>query len=150
MNYGKVMGLHKSGPVGLLLIVTTLLAVFAVPEVFGLVSGTGISVQQGVATVRVRVVDCAGNPVGSAVLQLQSLTSDQWSYTNSNGVATLPTPLGTYTLQGGYANFAFSQTINVGAGGATITVNLGAGCNSFSSSTQTQTPYYPGPPRNQR
>jgi hypothetical protein len=137
------MGLHKLGSVGLLLIVTALLAVSTIPgAVGGVVGYDGISPQQGPATVTVTVHDCAGNPVRNAAIQIQSLppTWDQWTYTNSNGVAILSAPPGTYTLQGGYGTFKFSQTINFGTGGVTVTGSLGAGCNSFSSSTQTQ--YY--------
>jgi len=137
------MGLHKFAPVGLLLIVTALLAIYTVPGAIGVVvSDAGISSQQDPATVVITVRDCAGNPVTNAAIQLQSLppTWDQWTYTNSNGVAALVAPTGTYTLQGGYGTFFFSQTISFGTGGVTATVSLGAGCNSFSSSTQTQ--YY--------
>jgi hypothetical protein len=142
--------LQKSGPVGLLLTLTVLLVITTLPGAVGIViNDTGISPQQGSGTVVVRVVDCAGNPVGSVVIQLQSLTWDQWAYTNWEGVATLLVPAGTYTLQGGYGNFPFSETISVGAGGVTVTVNRGAGCYSFSTSTQTQysTPIRPIRPR---
>lgn len=132
------MRLQKFGPVALLLTLTASLAILAVPGTLGaIIIVAGISVQQSPATVTVTIHDCAGNPVPSAVIQLQSLGWGQWAYANSNGVAILSAPPGTYTLQGGYGNSPFSQTIYVGAGGYTETVSLGKGCaTTFSSSTQ--------------
>ena len=81
-------------------------------------------------TVVVTVLDCAGNPVPNAVVQLQGLGKSQWIYTGANGVATLVAPVGNnYTVQGGYAIFPFNQTFNLGAEGFTVTVKLGAGCS---------------------
>ncbi|MGP8069899.1 MAG: hypothetical protein ACLP5V_08420 [Candidatus Bathyarchaeia archaeon] len=144
VNYVSVTGLHKSGQVGLLLTLTSFLAIFLVPGAVGVVvGGAGISPQQGLPQVMVTVVDCSGNPVGSAVIQLYSLTTDQWSYTASNGEAILSVFAGTYTIRGGYGTFIFSQTINVGTGGSTVAVSLGAGCNTISSSSIQTSPYTP-------
>jgi len=139
--------LRKFGPVGLLLILTISLVIFIVPGTFGTVLGdTGISPQQGSGTVMVTVLNCAGNPVENAVVQLRSLTWDQWTYTGPNGVATLSAPAGTYTVQGGINDYAFSQTITLGAGVVTVTVRLGAGCSISIFPTQRTTytaPYTP-------
>lgn len=136
------MGLHRFGFVGLLLIVTALVAISTVPGAVGVViSDAGIS-PQGSGAVMVTVLDCAGNPVPYAVIQLRSLGWGVWIYTGPNGEATLSAPSGTYTLQGGYGAFIFSQTINVGTGVVAVTVRLGAGCSTVSSSSSaTQTTY---------
>ncbi len=150
MNSVSVIGLHKFLPGGLVLIVTALLAVSTVSgAVGGVVGDAGISPQQDPATVTVAVHDCGGNAVRNAAVQIQSLppTWDQWTYTDSSGVARLVAPPGTYTLQGGYGTFLFSHSITFGAGGASVAVSLGAGCNSFSSSTQIQYSTYLRPIR---
>lgn len=149
VNYVSVMGLHKFGPVGLLLIVTALVS--TVPGAVGVAVGeAGISPQQGLPQVIVTVRDCAGNPVGSAVIQMYSLTTDQWTYTLSDGVAKLSVFAGTYTIRGGYGTFVFSQTINVGTGGSTVAVGLGAGCYTISSSSIQTTYSYTYTPSNIR
>jgi hypothetical protein len=108
----------------------------------------GISAQQVAGTVVITVVDCSGNPVAGAVVQLQNLRWGGWTYTGPNGVATISgVPPGTYTVQGGYTrsptvqggygNFNFKQTITVGAGGGTLTVILGNGCGIYTTTTTT-------------
>lgn len=132
------MILRKIGPFGLLIIMASLLAIFTAPAALGLTVGdAGVSPQQGPTAVKITVLDCTGNPVHSAVIQLQSLTWGGWTYTDSNGNAFLSVPPGTYTLRGGYGSFTISQTINIGAEGATGTVSLGGGCASstFNPST---------------
>jgi hypothetical protein len=107
-----------------------------------------ISAQQVAGTVMVTIVDCSGNPVAGAVVQLQNLSWGGWTYTGPNGVATISgVPPGTYTVQGGYSrsptvqygysNFKFSQTITVGVGGSTLTVILGNGCGIYTTTTTT-------------
>ena len=121
---------------------TALLAISNGPGTAGaVINAAGISPQQGLGTITITVHDCAGNPVANAVIQLESLSRSQWTYTNPNGVAALSAPAGAYTLQGGYGTFLFSQTINLSAGSATATAALGAGCLSFSYNSSTQTPY---------
>ncbi|MGP8069516.1 MAG: hypothetical protein ACLP5V_06465 [Candidatus Bathyarchaeia archaeon] len=130
--------MRRFGSVGLLLVVTAFLAISTVPGAVGVViSDVRISLQQGSGTVMVTVLNCAGNPVQNAPVQLRSLTWDQWTYTGPNGVATLSAPAGTYTLQGGINAYPFSQTINLGTGVVSVTVRLGAGCSISSAPTQT-------------
>lgn len=139
-NYVGAVALHKLGPIGILFILTVSLAIFTVPGTFGaVVSAAGFSPQQATGAVVVTVLDCAGHPVDNAVVQVQGLGRSQWIYTGANGVATIVAPVGTYTVQGGYGNFGFSQTVTVGIGGAALTVNVGAGCSTSRSSTQTVT-----------
>jgi hypothetical protein len=134
------MGLHKVGSVGLLLIITACLAISTVPGAVGVViSAAGISPQQGTGSVMVTVLNCAGNPIPNAPVQLRGLTWSQWAYTGPNGVATLVAPAGTYTLQGGINDYAFSQIITLGAGVVTVTVHLGAGCSISIFPTQRTT-----------
>jgi hypothetical protein len=135
------MNLHNFGSAALLLIVTALLAVSTIPGGVSVVVGdVGISPEQSSGLVVVTVLNCAGNPVTNAVIQLQGLSRGEWTYTGSNGVAQIVVPPGTYTLQGGYGTSSFSQTLNVGTGVVTLTVSLGVGCSSISSSTSTSTP----------
>lgn len=110
-----------------------------VPGAVGVVLGeVGFSPQQATGAVRVTVMDCGGNRIANAIVQLQGLGRSQWLYTGADGVATIVVPVGTYTVQGGYGNFPFSQTVTVGTAGASVTVNVGPGCSSTSgSSTQT-------------
>ncbi len=108
-----------------------------------MISDAAIS-PQSTPTVNVTVLDCAGHPVQSVVIQAQSLTYGQWVYidTDSNGNAFLSVPPGTYRLQGGYSTYNFNQTIYVGAGGFTETVSLGGGCSSFNISITFQYYHY--------
>jgi len=132
------MGLHKFYSFGLLLVLTALLAILTVPGAVGVVvSDVRISPEQGSGTVMVTILNCVGNPIPNAPVQLRSLTWDQWTYTGPNGVATLSAPVGTYTLQGGINAYPFSQTINIGTAVVTVTVNLGPGCSISSFPTQT-------------
>ena len=127
-NSGSAFDLGKFRLVGILLILTASLVICATPRTLNTVYGdTGSS---PVGTVVVTVLDCAGNPVPNAVVQLQGLGKSQWIYTGANGVATLVAPVGNnYTVQGGYATFPFNQTINLGTAGFTATETLGAGCS---------------------
>jgi len=135
-NHVSAFDLHKFGPVGLILILTASLAVFTVPGTFGaVVSDAGMSPQQGTGAVVVTVLDCGGNRIANAVVQVRGLSWSQWIYTGDDGVATIVAPVGTYTVQGGYGNFPFSQPINLGTGGVALTVNVGPGCSSSSSSS---------------
>lgn len=137
-NSVSAFDLHKIGPVGLLLILTASLAIFTVPGTFGaVVTPAANSPEQATGAVVVTVLDCGGNRIANAVVQLQGLSRSQWIYTGADGVATIVVPVGTYTLQGGYGNFPFSRTITVGTGGVSVTVNVGAGCLSSSSSSST-------------
>jgi hypothetical protein len=134
------MGLRKFGSVGLLLVVTAFLAVSSVPGAIGVViSDVGISPEQGTGSVMVTVLNCAGNPIPYAPVQLRGFTFDQWAYTGPNGVATIVAPSGTYTLQGGINEYPFSQTITLGAGVVSVTVRLGPGCSISSFPTQSTT-----------
>ncbi len=137
-GYAGAFDLGKIGPfglAGLLLILTASLALFSVSGTFGTVLGdTGFSPQQSLPMVKVTMLGCAGNPVQSAAIQLESLTVSQWTYTDSNGNAFLSVPPGTYTLRGGYSTFNFNDTISVGAEDFTVTVNLGGGCSGISIS----------------
>jgi hypothetical protein len=128
--------LHKLGPIGLLLILTASLAIFTVPGTFGaVVTPAANSPEQATGAVVVTVLDCGGNRIANAVVQVRGLSWSQWIYTGDDGVATIIAPVGTYTVQGGYGNFPFSQTITVGTGGVSVTVNVGPGCSSSSSSS---------------
>ena len=126
-----------------------------VPGAVGAAVGeVAISPEQASATVIVTILGCTGAPVGNAVvLQLQGVGwGGGWAYTNGNGVATLSVPAGTYTLQGGYSSFKFSQTITVPSGITTVEVNLGAGCytisiNSLAQAQPSTTPIKPISPR---
>jgi len=117
----------------------------------GIVHGAGLSVQ-GLTQVEVTVLDCSGNPVPMAVVQLRGLSFGLWTYTDANGNAFLAVPAGTYTIQGGYGTFAFMQTTNVSTQYAQLTVNIGSGCNSSSlsssSTSLSSTPINISIPRN--
>ena len=124
----------------MLLLGATLFSMFSTAGVLGVViHENGISAQQQDATVTIIVVDCSGNPIGGAVVQLQRLIGwGQWTYTSSKGAATFSgVPSGTYTVQGGNNNAKFSQTITVGTGDTTLTVTDGNNCGITTTTTTT-------------
>jgi hypothetical protein len=139
VNHVSVTGLHKFRSGGLLLILTALLAISTFPV--GVVVGeTGISPEQAPTTLMITVHDCSGNPIANVVIQVQGLGSGWggWAYTNGAGVATLSVPQGTFTLDGGYSTFKFSQPLTLASGVTTVAVNLGSGCYAISINNSVQ------------
>lgn len=129
-DYYCAFDLNKFGPFGLLVILTASLALLTVPGTFGaVVSLASFSPQQAATgAVAVTVMDCGGNRIANAVVQVQGLYWSQWKYTGYDGVATIIVPVGTYTVQGGYGVYHFSEPITVGTAGVALTVNTGANC----------------------
>ena len=119
----------------MLLILTASLAIFTLPGTFGAAVGdAGISPEQATGAVVVTVLDCGGNRIANAVVQVQGLSSSQWKYTGDDGVATIVVPVGTCILfKVATATSPSPKPSRLARGAFPVTVNVGAGCNSSSN-----------------